>query len=254
MNLSESLEIVKTLIGVNTLTEVDNSVYLAHNALWYELGKEYGSKGEKFIMFNPYRTSIDNMRNTAVKIALEQQCDYLMFIDDDMILSPNTYKSLREADKDIVMALTYIRGYPYDPMHFIDSKSKEGDVKFLQTDKDFESRIDENGLVECDAIGNACVLYKTWIFNKFDPPYFVTLPKCTEDVYFCIKAKNTLGRQGVKIFVDTKVPTGHLGDKEVFHHDTIKKQREAFEVQYGKPEPSEFIARGNKYAEMVESL
>ncbi len=244
---------MKTLVGVNVLTTVDNSVYLSHNQLWYEMGRFFPE--DKFIMFNPNRFSIDNMRNTAVKIALEQEADYIMFIDDDMILSPLTYKSLREADKDVVMALTYIRGYPFQPMHFIEPEPRDlsKEIHALVNDDDFASRVDSSGLVEADAIGCACVLFKTWMFKEMEPPYFVTLPSCTEDVFFCMKAKAQLGRERVKIFVDTKVPTGHLGERVVYTNGNIAKMREAHEVLNGKPE-QRIKDRGLGYVELVETL
>ena len=243
------------MVCVNTLTSVDSSVYLTHNLLWYEMGRDFGSKGENFGCFTPERFSIDNARNTAAKIALEQECDYLFFIDDDMILAPNTYKSLREADKDIVMALTVIRGYPFQPMHFIEpfeTRDTNREIMSLVNDNDFAKRVDSNGLVEVDAIGCACVLFKTWMFKEMEPPYFVTLPKCTEDVYFCMKAKAQLGREKVKIYVDTKVPTGHLGTKPVYDYANREKFMQAHEIIQGKPK--ERKDRGNGYAAQVDAL
>lgn len=220
------------------------------------MGRDYGSKGEKFINFTPERFSIDNCRNTAVKIALEQDCDYVFFVDDDMLLAPNTYKSLREADKDIVMALTVIRGYPFKPMHFIEpERDLTKQIKALENDIEFDKRVDpQTGLVEVDAIGCACVLFKTWMFKELEPPYFVTLPKCTEDVFCCLKMKNQLGRNRVGIYVDCKVPTGHLGPKQVYEYQNRQKLIDSYEVLYGKPKDPELESRGDGYAELVESL
>src|SRR5258706_4167294 len=245
---------MKTTVGVNVLHDVDNSIYLSHNQLWFEMGKFHGSKGDQFIMYNPNRTSIDNMRNFAAKVALETESDYLMFIDDDMVLYPNTYKSLREADKDIVMALTTIRGYPFPPMHFIDKGGDLDRITDLKPDLEYASRIDENGLVKCDAIGCACVLIKTELFKKIDPPYFVTGPNFTEDVYFCLKLTNALGKQNVSIYVDTKVPTGHLGEKEVFTPLNAELKKKHYEEQFPEvcKDKKEDSYRGDNYLAKLE--
>jgi hypothetical protein len=186
--------------------------------------------------------SIDNMRNAAAKVALELECDYLMFIDDDMLLHPDTFESLLKADKDIVMALTFIRGGGFPPMFFKKLPKSGGyDLTYYT---DWEEHVDENGLVEAQAIGFATVLLKTSILKQLEPPYFLTVSGSTEDVYFCCKAKAEIGEH-VSIFVDTKVPTGHILDPEVAHVSTVKKLRE----YHKKDKPSTEIDRGKEYLE-----
>ena len=174
----------------------------------------------------PGRMSIDNMRNAAAKVALELECDYLMFIDDDMLLHPETFESLLKADKDIVMALTFIRGG--DLTHYLD----------------WQDNIDKDGLVEAAAIGFATVLIKTHLLKKLEPPYFLTAGGHTEDVYFCCRVKAEIGEH-VGIFVDTKVPTGHILEPEIVHVTTVAKLRE-----YHKKEVKAVtVDRGQEYLE-----
>lgn len=188
----------------------------------------------------PGRMSIDNMRNMAAKVALEQECDYLMFIDDDMVLHPDTFESLLKADKDIVMALTFIRGGEFPPMFFKKVPREKGyDLTYYT---DWKDHVDENGLVECQALGFATVLIKTEILKKLEPPYFLTISGSTEDVYFCCKAKQEIGEH-VSIFVDTKVPTGHIVEPEIAHVTTVEKLREYHKKEVvAKP-----IDRGKEY-------
>lgn len=218
----------KTLVAVNVLTDVDNSVYLSHCQAWYRMGKNFPD--DKFMLYTPHRTTIDNCRNFAAKFALENECDYLFFIDDDMILHEMTYQSLREnierPSVDVVMALTYIRGYPFHPMFFRDPNSDHSVCTELDYYDDFEKDVNpETHLVEVDAIGCACVLIKCDLIKKLEPPYFMTTPAHTEDVYFCMKAKRELGRKNVGIFVDVGVPTCHLGEKALYTHATIEHYR-----------------------------
>jgi hypothetical protein len=194
---------MRTLVGVNTLTAVDQFVYLSHCNFWTKTVKQFPN--DEFMFYAPYRTSVDNMRNGAVKAAIEYKCDYLLFIDDDVVVEPHTFKSLYECQLDAVMALTFIRGYPFDTMFF---QFKDKERQNLQRYGEYEKDIDDKGIVRCDALGNSCTLYKTWMFEKVPEPWFVTIPnRCTEDVYFFLKMLEcglvtTVG-------VDTKVPTAH---------------------------------------------
>ena len=202
---------MKTLVAVNVLESVNSFVYSSHCKLWVEMKAQFPN--DEFLFFTPYRMSIDNMRNHAAKIALAQNCDYLMFIDDDVIVLPETYKSLREADKDIVMALTFVRSHPFPPMFFTsagvteDSYGKKKEL--LDFFYNYKEHVDERGLVDCIALGFSCVLIKCDLLKALDPPYFVTGPGHTEDVYFCLKAKYSLQPEPT-IAVDTKVPTAHI--------------------------------------------
>lgn len=245
---------MRTLVAVNTLTQVHSLSYASHCQEWWRMAKHFPD--DEFILFNPHRSSIDRTRNAAVMMALEVQCDYLYFIDDDMCLSPATYKSLREADKDIVMALTVIRGYPYNVMHFIDPTDKyvieEKETTQLEYFNDYENHIYPNGLLRVDAVGCATVLFKMKVFKDIEPPWFVTLANMTEDVYFCLKAQRRYGRLGISIYVDTKVPTGHIMEPEVcsiYNKKELKKRDEEDNPHLRvKPE----VDRGEIYAQQAE--
>lgn len=209
----------KILIGVNTLTVVEQAVYLSHCNLWYRIGRDFPYPEWKFIFYPPRRAGIDRMRNECAKIAMEAECSHVLFIDDDVLVQPNTLNSLLAANADIAMAETYIRGYPFEPMFFKHDKK----TKKLEPYRDFKKHVDpETGLVEVDAIGTSCALISVELFKKIPPPYFVTMPEhfynalgvCTEDVFFCMKARQVLSDDKVRMVVDTKVPTGHLLDRE----------------------------------------
>ena len=107
----------KILIGINNLTSVSQLAYANHCQFWFRLGRNLGADYQ-FGLCNPRRMSIDRMRNFAGKAAIELNFDYLLFIDDDVLLPFNAVQRLIEADKDIIAGVTYIRGYPYHPMIF----------------------------------------------------------------------------------------------------------------------------------------
>lgn len=221
---------MKTLVGVNTLTSVDQLVYLSHCNFWTRTVKQFPN--DEFLFYTPHRMSVDNMRNATVKAAIEYKCDYVLFIDDDVIVEPHTFKSLYECKLDVCMALTFIRGYPFRPMFFKFVKDETG----LDYYDNYEEHIDENGIVRCDAIGCSCVLIKTWVFKELQEPWFVTVPnKCTEDVFFCMKMKDEL-KTPYTIGVDTKVPTAHKLSAEYVGVQNRKALLAFHETIFGKKE------------------
>lgn len=232
---------MKILIGTNCLSQVHHLAYASHCQFWYRLGKKHADI--KFYFMPPGRMSIDNMRNAAAKVALELECDYLMFIDDDMILHPDTLQSLLDADKDIVMALTFIRGGVFHPMFFKKLPKETGGYD-LTYYTDWEDNVNEKGIVDCQAVGFATVLIKTHLLKQLQAPYFLTAGGSTEDVYFCCRVKEEIGDH-VTIAVDTKVPTGHILEPEIVHVDTVKKLREYHKTE----EPKENPDRGQEYLE-----
>ena len=224
---------MKILVGVNTLTNVDQMVYLSHLQFWTRTVKQFPN--DDFMFFAPQRMSVDNMRNASVKAALQYEADYILFIDDDVAVEPHTFKSLYECNLDIVMALTYIRGYPFEPMFF---EFKDPEKQNLHLFGDFKDRIGENGIVRCDAVGNSCTLYKTWMFKEFPEPWFVTIPnRCTEDVYFALKCLEN--KLEVSTGVDTKVPTGHKISPEYIGPGNREQLKRYYEEVYPSAHPTD---------------
>lgn len=224
---------MKTLIGVNTLEGVHSFVYSSHIQMHSQIRKKYPD--EDFLLYTPYRMSIDSMRNDAARVALEQNCDYLMFIDDDVVVHPNVYQRLRERDKDIILAATFIRGYPFHPMWFKEFETldqangkRRVNLKFHDEWKD-DLIVDgpDAGLVETGAVGFSCVLIKVDVIRAMTPPYFVTGPGHTEDVYFCLRAKAEL-EPSPGIFVDTTISTGHMLMPDLVSMDTVEHLREMY--------------------------
>lgn len=220
--------ILKVLVAVNTLTEIDAQVYPSHLVHAFRMGRD---TDVEFMLFTPRRMPIDKARNMAVKAALQNDCDYLFFYDDDMDLHPQTFKTLLARDKDIIMALCNIRGYPFLPMVFKWVEKPEelmslADLKVrgkvVSIWDDCEKATNEYGLIEgAAAVGCACTLIKTEIFKFLEEPYFYTGTQNTEDVYFCIKAAREI--ENLSIAVDTTVPAGHvLKDKDILYPENAE--------------------------------
>jgi hypothetical protein len=201
--------------------------------------------------------SIDNARNTAADLAMKMECDYLMFIDDDVLIPKNTLDLLLKADKDIAAGLVIIRGVPFNVMAFrwldLGQKQEErpkederrsltfyNDLPFVEgltcaaEEKHERFRLDcehchkapLKEIVNVDAIGFSCALIKTDVLHQLTTPYFVTGRHHTEDVYFCMKVQTELKDEAgnsPSIVMHTGVKCGHLLNPEPIEWSVRKR-------------------------------
>lgn len=151
----------------------------------------------------PQRANIVTARNLIVNEALKQECDWIFWIDDDMVIKSdvNIVEKLMAHDKDIVAPLFFSRSFPYIPMIF--KRKKYGD-KFCVYNNIMDY---PKGLLKVDGIGFGCVLTKVEMFKKLKQPYFWANEVFGEDLYFCENATRT----GIEIFCDTTIDVGHIG-------------------------------------------
>lgn len=226
---------IKVTVLVNTLQNVSSFVYSNHIHFFTQATRDYGDKIQ-FIFVTPPRMSIDSARNMAAKIAIQNEADYLMFLDDDVLIPPGTLKILIDADKDVVAGLVIIRGLPYHVMafkwledgknltFFNDIPLKNGKDHAKHCEREHEivegeinlERVNHKcleDLVPCGAVGFSCCLIKVSCFKNLSTPYFITGTHSTEDVYFCLKLKEGMERRGLgepSIFMHTQIECGHL--------------------------------------------
>ena len=151
----------------------------------------------------PQRTNIVTARNKIVEQAIEQKCDWIFWIDDDMVVKPddNIVEKLMAYDKDVIAPLFFSRVFPYIPMIF---KRKLYGDKFAVYDNIIDY---PKGLCKVDGIGFGCVLTKVECFKKIQKPYFWANDIFGEDLYFC----ESCNRAGIEVYCDTTVEVGHIG-------------------------------------------
>ena len=155
-------------------------------------------------MLIPRSYSVDVGRNIIAKYAQENEFDYIMWVDSDMILPKNTLVRLLSHDKDIVAGV-----YSYKVLgnkevvakRFQDETREEYDNLTIKEIKE------SSGLIEVDGFGFGCVLTKVSMFDKIPFPWFIYTQDMGEDIFFCRKAQN----EGYKLWLDTDVICGHIG-------------------------------------------
>lgn len=216
---------MRVFVLVNALQGVNSFVYNNHIEFFVYSAKNIPNL--EFRFWVPHRMSIDHARNQAAIYAKQTECDYLMFIDDDVMIPRDTLVKLLAADKDIVAGLVIIRGYPFNVMAF-----KWNGEKSLGYYNDLPKEPDGSltKLIECDAVGFSCCLIKIDVLKAIEPPYFLTMKYQTEDVYFCLKVSELEPKPS--IYMDTTVKCGHFLNAETIEYDTRQKFKDFYSFAY----------------------
>lgn len=151
-------------------------------------------------------------RNTLTAMAVENECDYIMWFDSDMVFEPDTLERMMKVldehpEVDILSGLYFRRGHPFTPVLF--SKLEVNEKNELE----FNGYDDvPDGLFEVAGCGFGCVLMRTECLMDIAAKegggvWFSPLVNAGEDCAFCIRAR----REGYRIFCDPSVQLGHMG-------------------------------------------
>jgi len=153
------------------------------------------------------RTQVVPARNLIANRALEYNSQWLLFIDTDMVFGAKSLTQLLShatgnKDISIIGGLAYKRRPPFEPCIFM---PKEGNKwRYCKVP-------DDPGIYEVGAIGMGFTLIKTQVLKDLKKPYF---KGWREDLNFCNNAR----KAGHRVFVDTTVQVGHLGERVLVDH------------------------------------
>jgi len=168
----------------------------------YNNGRNYEVK-----IYMRQGTVIDRARNLLVKQALEDECDYIMFIDADMLLPSNAIDNMVDMDLDIVSGLYFQKGKPYLPVARIKNKDSQ--------EHNFLEEFEFGKVIKVSGAGMGCCLIKTKVFKYLEYPYFKfewkekegEMVQLAEDLYFCEKAE----KAGFDTYLNTGIVCEHFG-------------------------------------------
>jgi 2-polyprenyl-3-methyl-5-hydroxy-6-metoxy-1,4-benzoquinol methylase len=166
-------------------------------------------------------------RNQLVDAAIGAGFDWILMLDDDMVVPPDLVQRLLAHDKDVCGALYFQRGGSFHPviMHRIVEENGTFAAKFVAHSSPL---LKNPGLHQVDIAGGGCLLFKVDIFRKLMPPYFESERALGTDINLCSRLLDA----GVDIFCDTSIELGHVQDtKQVVTSRTMPlAQRELAEV------------------------
>lgn len=166
-------------------------------------GKNYGVH-EHAVGIGTGHSCLSRGRQEALSFAVKNQCSHVLYIDDDMVFSPNLVQSLVSREVPIIGANAVQK--TTEALRFtardaqggrISSKGKTGIEEVYRLGMGIF-------LVEMDAIRNIAAPHFEVRWNAEKQDYV------SEDHYFCDK----LREHGLKIYVDHDASqhVGHVGD------------------------------------------
>ena len=168
-------------------------------------------------------------RNRLVMFAVNKEVDYILFIDSDMQFDPDLLERLMKDVKDgkeFVCGLAFKRRLPTSPVilkecHWEVTK-EDGFTHHVEYFNDYP----KNSLFQIAGCGFGCVLIKVSMIldmaKYFGMSPFTPLPGLGEDYSFCWRA-NQIGK---KMWCDSAVKLGHVGQKIYTEADFLKQQEE----------------------------
>lgn len=156
----------------------------------------------------------DAARNHIAERALELETDYVLMIDNDVILPQDALNNLLEGDNDVCLGycarrLDELVSNPQTCIY-----KNDGEFSYTHNFLAKELITIKNACIKRIQIhggGMACALIKTEVFRKLKFPWykFVTYDDrgvLSEDLYFCEQCN----QNNIPIYVDTRVNCKHL--------------------------------------------
>lgn len=160
-------------------------------------------------------------RNEIAGMAIDKEFDYVLMVDNDVVLPKDTLQNLVEGHDSVIMGYCPRRnknGVPSDSTTIYKMYDENGKEHYHYKPEAVYSIADMKQI--CDSGqnririhggGTACVLIKTAVFKKLKYPWFKWTEysrdqQLSEDLYFCDQCK----KARIPIYVDTRVSCGHI--------------------------------------------
>jgi hypothetical protein len=159
-------------------------------------------------------TLIFDQREKLAKVAMDEGCDAVLYIDSDMRFPPDIITIMLSREVPIVGVNAVTRRHPVTPTAKLLTKREEDD-KTVYHWENIDSRGKE-GLDKITAVGFGAVMIRAEVFKNVPQPWFDAGWGPTgvvgEDVHFCVKA----GDNGFDTYVDHELSMHikHIGTHE----------------------------------------
>ena len=162
-------------------------------------------------------------RNRIAQMALDKETDYVLMVDNDVVLPKDALLNLLETPVDVCLGYyahrdgdNRYRGRScvcklYDEngnKHFnypLESEYTADELKELKDNGQFRVQIHGGGM--------GCAMIKTDVFNRIKYPWYYWVNYAnehrgvlSEDLYFCEECR----KRSIPIYADTRVNCGHI--------------------------------------------
>lgn len=148
-------------------------------------------------------------RNELCQLVLDNDYEYLWFMDDDHAFAPSLLEKLLAHKEKLVVPICLTRVHPFKPVAYTE-KIEEN----LYLPIPLSASATE-GLVEIQAGGCAGMLIHRDVIDAIEPPWFEYTDR-SEDIVFCEKAH----ANGFKLYADLGCTLGHITTAVV--HPTVR--------------------------------
>jgi len=161
---------------------------------------------------------VANYKNRIIHYALENDYDYLFFVDSDLVLHPNLIEHLKNVNEDVVSEIFWSQWHndrPFEPNVWLfdeyDLVPKKLGEKLNEKEREirqiaFLNQLRIPGLYKVGGLGACTLISKNALLAgvSFKPIKNLTIHG--EDRFFCIRAAVL----GIDLFVDTHYPAYHI--------------------------------------------
>lgn len=158
-------------------------------------------KPDNTIVKRWYGSSVAQNRNILIKLALQENCTHLLFLDDDMIFNSDLIVRLLAHEKDVVTGYCSIRYPPFKTV-LIDGFDLGNNLIWHNL------LPNEQGLIKIWASGLACALINLEVvktFSEFTSIGFLHHDELSEDISFFMR----LHKAGYDSYCDLDCHVGH---------------------------------------------
>ena len=211
----------RPLVGIAMLIGGD-MVYKDMLKVAFGLQKPIGT----IVYFETKKPQVDLSRNILASLALRDQCEWIFYLDADIIPPLDVIPGLISHNLPLVTALYYRRYERYEPcIYHMSSKG----IPVNYTEEELAQPLYGSTLIEIEACGAGCMLIHSSVFEKLKPSVekfdiqddaTKTMLTCwkfweylihqnvnlSEDIVLASRAKGL----GFKIFADLNLKCGHL--------------------------------------------
>ena len=181
---------------------------------------------------------IYDARNLLSLTAIENNFDYIMWMDSDMTFPTNTitrllqdmndpmYKRAMVSGPAMVSGLYVKRTFPVKPVIYNSVEPPVPDENGIpRIHIDEYTNYPHDNIFPVEGCGFGCVLTPVslikQVWDKFGPA-FTPLPWAGEDISFCYRVNQLLKNSGQHIYCDSTIKCGHIG-QFLFTEDMLKR-------------------------------
>lgn len=181
-------------------------------------------KGGHEVLFESVRGyDVATARNRVAQMSLDKGCDYVLMVDNDVVLPKDALIHLLEDTKRVCLGYYPHRSNDnrYNGRTCICRLFKEDGTAYYNYDLESEYTAGEmldmeqagETKIEVHGGGMGCALINTDVFRRLSYPWYDWVNygdahrgMLSEDLYFCALC----GTAGIKIYSDVRVGCGHL--------------------------------------------